>query len=159
METKFSKLLCGFRQGHSTQHAILNMLRRWQNSIANKDKVGELLMDLSKAFDCLPRDLLLAKLSAYGVGERSIKLLHHYLSSRRQRVRIGSHCSSWLEILLGVPQGSILGPLLFNIFINDLIFTIIDISNFADDNTVSAYGSSLEEVVTSLVSNLSLILE
>ena len=157
LEKSFSKLLCGFRKGHSTQHTLLNMLRNWQNCIAKSGKVGALLIDLSKAFDCLPHDLLLAKLGAYGIGENSLKLLRHYLSNRKQRVRIGSHLSYWLEILLGVPQGSILGPLLFNLFINDLLFTRNNISNFADDNTLYVCESNLAKVVESLVHDLNQI--
>ena len=158
-EPRFSKLLCGFRKGHSTQHAILNLIRDWQSAIANNKKVGAVLIDLSKAFDCLPHDLLLAKLSAYGLGQSSIKLMHSYLSNRKHRVRIGSHLSSWLDILLGVPQGSILGPLLFNIFINDLFYIIKEISNFADDNTLSTSGSNIDEVNLNLLRKLSVVLD
>ena len=135
------------------------MLRNWQNALANKQKVGTVLIDLSKAFDCLPHDLLLAKLSAYGISESSLKLLHSYLSNRKHRVRIGSHLSSWLDILLGVPQGSILGPLLFNIFINDLFYIVNDISNFADDNTLFSVGSSIDDVNSNLISKLCLVLD
>ena len=159
LEPSFSKLLCGFRKGHSTQHAILNLLRNWLNAIADKLKVGAVLIDLSKAFDCLPHDLLLAKLSAYGLGEKSLKLMHSYLSNRKHRVRIGSHLSSWLGILLGVPQGSILGPLLFNIFINDLFYILRKISNFADDNTLFSTGPTIDDVNSFLISQLYLILE
>ena len=157
LEKDFSKLLCGFRKSHSTQHALLNMLRDWQNCIANSGKVGALLIDLSKAFDCLPHDLLLAKLAAYGISNKSIKLLRHYLSNRKQRVRIGSHLSSWLEFILGVPQGSILGPLLFNLFINDLLFTMEKISNFADDNTLYACETNLDMVINQLGHDLNVI--
>ena len=90
-EPQFSKLLCGFRKGHSTQHAILNMIRNWQSAIANNLKVGAVLIDLSKAFECLPHDLLLAKLPAYGLSESAVKLMHSYLSDRKHRVRIGSN--------------------------------------------------------------------
>ena len=76
-------------------------------------------MDLSKAYDCLPRNLLLEKLSAYGFDESAITLIANYLSSTYQRVKTGSTFSSYLEILRGIPQGSVLGPILFNLFLND----------------------------------------
>ena len=71
-------------------------------------------MDLSKAFDCLPHELLIAKLAAYGLDKVSLKLISHYLRGRFQRVKIGTSFTKWVEILLGIPQGSILGPILFN---------------------------------------------
>ena len=155
----FSQYLCGFRRGHNTQHALLRLLNSWQMSLDNKKFVGSILMDLSKAFDCLPHDLLIAKLHAYGFGINSLRLLYSYLSHRFHRVKIGSSFSEWLEIPLGVSQGSILGPLLFNIFINDLFFNDIvsSICNFADDNTLYVEGNSLEEVTSMLQSDISLI--
>ena len=151
-----SKLLCGFRKKYSTQHALLNLLKHWQESLDNKDIVGTILMDLSKAFDSLPHDLLLAKLAAYGFDKNSLKLLHSYLSNRLQRTKIGSSFSFWLEIVLGVPQGSILGPLLFNIFINDLLSIIqkTHICNYADDNTIYSSASSTKDVILSLEHDL-----
>jgi len=147
-KTRFSSLLCGFRKGHSTQHALLRLLHKWQSNLDNSCIVGTVLMDLSKAYDCLPHELLIAKLAAYGVGHHSLTLLNDYLTKRLQRTKFGTSFSDWLEVLLGIPQGSILGPLLFNIFINDLLFFIegSDICNFADDNTLYAFGKSVNEV-------------
>ena len=123
-----SPKLCGFRKGHSTQHALLNLLKNWQKCLDKSGVVGTVLMDLSKAYDCLPHDLLLAKLSAYGFDESAITLIANYLSNRYQRVKIGSTFSSYLEILRGVPQGSILRLILFNLFINHLVFFIQETS-------------------------------
>ena len=82
--------------------------------------VAAVLMDLSKAFDCLPHDILLSKLSAYGLRNESVQLLNSYLSGRKQQIKLNNIASSWSVIKKGVPQGSILGPLLFNVFINDI---------------------------------------
>jgi hypothetical protein len=81
-------------------------------------------MDLSKAFDCLPLAILLDKLSAYGVSDHSVSLLKSYLSNRKQQIKVNSVLSNWADIHKGVTQGSILGPLLFNVSINDIFLFI-----------------------------------
>ena len=115
--------------------------------------VGLLLLDLSKAFDCLPHRLPLCKLRAYGVSRDACSLLHSYLSSRFQRVKISAPRSDWAQMSKGVPQGSILGPMLFNIFINNLIYAVNDVCplyNYADDNTLTLFHSDMEILRTKL---------
>ena len=109
-------------------------------------------MDLSKAFDCLPHDLLMLKLEAYGLSENSLKLLKSYLENRRQRIKIGNNYSEWDTLIKGVPQGSILVPVLFNVFINDIFHFVQDstIYNYADDNTLSYSDTNINTVVKTL---------
>ena len=108
IRSNLSDLLCGFREGYSTQHALIKLVEHCRAGLDNKDIVGMVLMDLSKAYDCLPHDLLIAELEAYGFGMSSLRLLYSYLKARRQRVKINSTYSSWLDITSGVPQGSML---------------------------------------------------
>ena len=113
---------------------------------------GALIKDLSKAFDCLNHDLLVPKLNAYGFSLPALRLLHDYLSNRKQRTRINNSYSTWMEIVFGVPQGSILGPLLFNIFLADLFFIVnsTDIANYADGNTPYATANDIDSLIASL---------
>jgi hypothetical protein len=101
LQSKYSPLLCGFRKGYSTQHAILNLLQKWQKALDKGQSIGTILMDLSKAYDCLPHDLIIAKLEAYGFGKDSLKLIYNYLSNRKQRVKVGTKLSDWIKIILG----------------------------------------------------------
>ena len=113
---------------------------------------GDLLTDLSKAFDCLPHNLLIAKLNAYDFDNKAGRFVYDCLTCRKQRFKTSDTYSSWQEILSGVPQGSILEPLLFNIDICDLFFIIevFDIANYADENTPYLSGKNVEEVLNGL---------
>ena len=104
----------------------------------------------------IPHDLLIAKLEAYGLDTCALKLVYSYLTNRKQRVKVGSAYSTFQSISTGVPQGSVLGPLLFNIFINDLFFTDLEseICNFADDTTIYACDTSIDAVTIKLKDNL-----
>ena len=112
-----------------------------------KGVIAALSMDLSKAFNCLQHDLIIAKLHSYGFEMQALKLIYSYLSNRFQSVRVKDTYSSANKVKSGVPQGSLLGVILFNIQFND-IFDIIDkaeLYNYADDNNLSAVGDSTIE--------------
>ena len=149
MDPFLSKFQCGFRRGYSTQHCLLAMLEKWKSSVDKGKSFGALLTDLSKAIDCLSHELLLAKLHSYGFSITALKLIHSYLTNRWQRTKINMSYSSWEEIVFGVPQGSILGPLLFNIFLCDRFFIIkeTDFSKYADDNTPYRTADTIDEVI------------
>ena len=97
--------LCGYRRGYSTQTALISMLEKWKLSINNKGFVGGVLMDLSKAFDTINHQLLLAKLHAYEFTKQALAIICSYLSNRKQRIKINNVFSSWKNLKLGVPQG------------------------------------------------------
>ena len=113
---------------------------------------GALLTDLSKVFDCILHDLLTAKPAACNFDYNSLQMLQSYLSSRKQRTKINDAYSKYCGILFGVPQGSKLGPLLFNIYICDMFYGIndCDIVRYADDNTPYASRSNLDAVINKL---------
>ena len=119
-ENIFSKCQFGFRKGYSSQHCLITFIELWRKCLDNKESFGALLTDLSKAFDCVNNELIIAKLHAYGLSYSALKLIQSYLSKRKQKVRINNSFSSLQEIEHGVPQGSILGPLFFNIHMSDL---------------------------------------
>ena len=102
------------------------ILEKWKSVVDNKSNFGAVLSDLPRALDCLPHDLLLAKLNTYGFSLPALKLVQSYLSNRKQRTKINSEFSSWEEILFGLPQRSILRPLWFNIILCDLFFIVND---------------------------------
>ena len=114
------------------------MIENWKKIVDDGAVFGVLLTDLSKAFDCIPHDLIISKLEAYDFHIDALKLIHDYLSNIKQRVKVNDTYSSWKDIFYGVPQGSMLGPLLFIIHSCDLFYFLedLDIANYADDTTI-----------------------
>ena len=131
-----SKYKCGFCRNYNAQQCLINLIEKWKKSVENGGAFGAARTDLSKAFDCLPVELLIAKLGTYSFNKCSLELMHSYLSNRKKRVKISNRYSSWSEILFEVPQGSILGPMLFNMF---YFLEDFDIANYADDSIYTTF--------------------
>ncbi len=110
-------------------------------------------MDLSNILDCVPYGLLIAKMHADGLNTNAYEFMFSYLSDRYQWVRISNVKRSWMLLQKGIPQGSSLGPFLFNIFMNDIFYFIdlCELANYADDNTPSIIASTIEVVLAALI--------
>ena len=112
----------GFRKGYSTQHCLLVMLETRKRSVEKGKIFGTLLIDPLKVFDCLDHELLAAKLNAYGFSLPALRLISDYLSNRKQSTKIDNTYSTWSDIIFGIPQGEIRGPVLFNILFTRFVF-------------------------------------
>ncbi|MCG8032729.1 MAG: hypothetical protein JAY75_14385 [Candidatus Thiodiazotropha taylori] len=137
----------GFRAGHSTESALIRMTDEWLKAINDGKLIGSVMIDFRKAFDLVDHELLLKKLQIYKVNDVCLSWFRSYLCNRKQQVIINGKSSSNNEVLCGVPQGSILGPLLFLIFINDLPLSLnnvdVSVDLYADDTTL--YGSGVDK--------------
>ena len=117
---------------------LVSMTDDWRKALDNNKMVEAVMLDFSKAFDMVNHSDLLKKMERYGVRGQERRWFQNYLTGRRQRVCLGEAKSGWTDIKRGVPQGSILGPLLFTIFVNDLpkIIGKCDMKQYADDTTI-----------------------
>ena len=140
----------GFRKGHSTSHALIEIADKIKLAIDDKELICGIFLDLSKAFDTVDNKILLSKLDHYGIRGSAFNLLKSYLTDRKQYVQIGKHKSEHLQINCGVPQGSVIGPLLFILYINDLhkACSLGHLRIFADDTTVFFRCSTKEEITS-----------
>ena len=141
----FSKYQCGFKRGYNAQHCLMAMIWKWRKFL-DIGHSGALLTDLSKAFDCIDHELLIAKLHAYGLDTDSLKFIYSYLKGRKQRTKINSSYSSFAEIRV------LLGRLLFNAYICYLFYDIddLDFASFADDSTPYSCSSDMISVLWQL---------
>ena len=160
--TLLHKQQSGFREGHSTESALILMIDSWLKAINDGKFVGCLMVDFRKASDVVDHNLLLQKLRLYKCDENSLSWFNSYLSNRTQMVSINNKVSSSEPIKFGVPQGSILGPLMFLIFINDLPLvlenTIISTGLYVDDTTVYDIQTNMQTLDRNLQNSLLLLI-
>ena len=156
-DTLLHPCVSGFRKGYSCETVLVKMVESIKCSLDKGKIVCGVLMDLSRAFDCVPHKLLIAKFRAYGVSVSACDVITSYLTDRRQRVKIGTQRSEWIHAHKGSAQGSIFGPFSYNVLTNDMFDLIdedVEIYNYADDNTVLCSGKYLKEIKEKLLLNV-----
>ena len=129
------------------------MVEKWRKTLDEGGETGVVLTKLSKEFNCIDHNLLIAKLNTYGSEKQAINFIYSYLTERKQRTKVDSAVSSWEILFSGVSQGSLLGPLLFNIYICDMVFETpanIDFAGHADGNTPYTYSLNIDNLLGKL---------
>jgi hypothetical protein len=155
----FNENQFGFRKNHSTETAVQLLISKWRAAIDDDMFVIAVMLDLKRAFETINREVLFEKLKCYKVGGVVLQWIKNYLTGRTQRVRIGNQLSSELLCDVGVPQGSVLGPLLFIIYMNDInsCTRYVNINLFADDTLVCIEGNNYEESMMKLNLDLEVV--
>ena len=138
-EPYFSSFLTGFCKNHNKQHSLLKMLELWKEALDKVKYVGAIFMDFSKGLDTLNHYLLIAKIEAYGFSEIPPNYIQSYLRNRLQKSNVNNNFNLWKDICAGVPQGSIQGPLMLNIYINNIFL-------FPDNECLSNYETALYSI-------------
>lgn len=142
----FSQYQHGFRSKHSCISQLLEIVEHWSEILEDGGSIDCIYLDFAKAFDTVPHERLLYKLQAYGIEGKLLDWIRAFLTNRQQQVRVGSSLSSWAPVISGIPQGSVLGPTLFLVYINDLPDVVSNIVKlFADDSKVYRVISNPED--------------
>ena len=144
--------MAAYRGNYSSNHVLTKLIENWKKALDEKFLVGAVLMDLSNTFDCIPHNLLIAKLHACGFSQKTVTSIYSYFKRRKQKVKVNNFLNDFLTFLSGIPQEFILGPILFNIFLNDLLSTmnLSDLFKFADGNTILTTADNIDYLLLTL---------
>ena len=161
MNVHLSPFKSAYRKNYNAQHVLLRLLEEWKEHLDYNEIVGGTLIDLSKDFDCVLHDILLAKLAAYGIDDISIFYIHSYLLNCKQCVCINNILNEFNKVISGVPQGFTVGSILFNCFFNDFYYFIknANMHNFADDNTLTTFAQGVRALISVLKSQSNIAID